>query len=166
MYSQSSSSSHSQGRERGGGKRPREDFGPLGSGSIANSRQEFLSRERFDSIPQKRVRSSWGGNSGGGRADWDDEPGQIPDRQMADRQLVDRMPDRMLERMPDRERDLRDIEWDRGLGTRGRLVGRDDSPYFNGGGNSNSSSSGMRDRGGDDHDHSSHRWPSSMGREG
>jgi hypothetical protein len=82
---------------------------------------------------------------------------------MADRQLVDRMPDRMLERMPDRERDLRDIEWDRGLGARGRLVGRDDSPYINGGSNS---SSGMRDRGGDDHDHSSHRWPSSMGREG
>ena len=145
-------------------------------------RQEFLPRDRIEPISLKRSRGSWGG-----RAEWDNEPGQIQDRQlpdrMLDRQLPDRVPERLLsdrmqerllpDRIPDRqisdrERDMRDIEWDRGLNGRSRGMGREE-PYFsanNGSGGSLSSGPVQRSRGSDDHDNSAQRWPSHLNREG
>lgn len=132
-------SSNSQGRER---KRPRDDFGPLGTNNVG-ARQDFPFRERLDSLTQKRSRSSWGG-----RTEWDNEHGQIPDRQISER-----------------ERDLRDAGWDKGLNIRGRGNGRDDSYFGSGRTSSGVSSSGLngRDRGSDDNDH---RWPSASSRDG
>ena len=157
--------SSSQGRDR---KRSRDEFGPQGS-VIPTSRQDFISRDRFEPVLPKRSRGSWGG-----RAEWDDEPGQILDRQLSDRHITERILDRQLsERIPERligerERDLRDIDWDRGLNVsanarnRGSGMGRDEQSYFSavtsnniavGGGGSNlssSSSSGFHGGGGRD----------------
>jgi hypothetical protein len=94
-------------------------------------------------LTQKRSRSSWGG-----RTEWDNEHGQIPDRQISER-----------------DRDLRDAGWDKGLNVRGRGNGRDDSYFGSGRTSSGVSSSGLngRDRGSEDNDH---RWPSAGSRDG
>ena len=143
--------SSSQGRDR---KRTRDDFGPQGS-VIPTSRQDFSSRDRFESLLQKRSRGSWGG-----RAEWDNEPGQILDRQLSerqptDRQITERILDRQLsDRIPERqigerERDLRDIDWDRGLNgianmrSRGGGTGRDEQLYFGAGMSNNHAGGGL-----------------------
>ena len=130
--------SSSQGRDR---KRSRDEFGPQGS-LLPTPRQDFSTRDRFEPLLPKRSRGSWCG-----RAEWDDEPGQILDRQLSERQVTDRhiterILDRQLsERIPERqigerERDLRDIDWDRGLNVsanarnRGTGMGRDEQSYF------------------------------------
>lgn len=148
--------SNSQSRER---KRIRDDFGSFGPPN-SGARNDFLFRERIDTLSQKRSRGSWGE-----RGEWENEHGQILDRQLPDRQNLER--ERESRDLGPRDigprdigtRDIgqRDIGWDRGLTARGRVSGRDDS-YFG------TSSSGVgRERGGDDNEH---RWSTSGGRDG
>ena len=173
--------SNSQSRER---KRIRDDFGSFGPPN-SGARNDFLFRERIDTLSQKRSRGSWGE-----RCEWDNEHGQILDRQLPDRQNLEREREsrdigprdigprdigtrdigprdigtRDIGQRDSGPRDIgtrdigqRDIGWDRGLNARGRVSGRDDS-YFG------TSSSGVgRERGGDDNEH---RWSTSGGRDG
>jgi hypothetical protein len=73
--------SNSQSRER---KRIRDDFGSFGPPN-SGARNDFLFRERIDTLSQKRSRGSWGE-----RGEWENEHGQILDRQLPDRQNLER----------------------------------------------------------------------------
>ena len=173
--------SNSQGRER---KRIRDDFGSFGPAN-SGARHDFLFRERIDHFSQKRSRGSWGE-----RGEWDNEHGQILDRQLSDRQNLDR--ERESREIGSRDigsRDLgprdigardvgaRDIGA-RDVGSRdigARDIGSRDVGWDRGlnsrgrvSGRDDSyfcaSSSGVgRERGGDDIEH---RWSSSGGRDG
>ena len=113
-----------------------------------SNRSDFLLRDRTDPLSQKRTRSTWGG-----RSEWDNQHGHVSERQNSERLTVER------------DRDFRDVAWERGPSIRDRGLGRDDS-YFGGGNNSGaSSSSGLnsRDRCSDSNDQ---RWSSSAGRGG